>query len=568
MKKILIAIALCCALLATVNVPVMASTFSESKYNVDYFTSEITISADTVLPLTRVTLVVLNPGKTLADAAEGTGALQYQRELLTDNDGKFTHTFTVNFEEEPTDSVVLEVYAKVPASSAQNIADIYYASQDERIGLIEKLKGDSSDIEAIFLDENAMQSLGLSNFAPYAEVDSDELAISMEGNFDGFEETAEGFDKACAYIRKFVVLEMFNQNVSSKVFDEQGNYLMNDTLSFAEYDKVNGTTIWECYNELLTENAKKAVRKSLFGNEIETPEELYKKFAENTVLIGLTNAAKTGYGHVEKLLTDENCKLIGLKVSGKITGSIEASIAAESGFESVSDLENFIGDLLEKANSNNKNNGGGSSGGGGGKTAGGSIIVSPDYPVKPVVSQETVIFNDVDEGHWAVKAVAYLKSKGIVNGAGGNNFLPDNSVTREEVVKMIFAIVDTDLNPDAVLAFDDTAADAWYVPYIATAVEQGYINGISETEFGTGLYATRQDICTIIARVLELESVDQNVFTDSDSIADYAESAISALYKNGIVSGYPDGSFRPNANCTRAEVANIIYNAVKYLEVK
>ena len=141
MKKLLTAIVLCCVFTAMIAVPASAAAFTESAYNINYETAQISISADTALPLTRVTLVVLNPGKELSGVSADDTALQHQRELMTDAEGRLSYTFTANFAAEPTESVVLKAYAKLPANAMEKIADIYYASPNERVGYLNKLKG-------------------------------------------------------------------------------------------------------------------------------------------------------------------------------------------------------------------------------------------------------------------------------------------------------------------------------------------------------------------------------------------------------------------------------------------
>ncbi len=76
-------------------------------------------------------------------------------------------------------------------------------------------------------------------------------------------------------------------------------------------------------------------------------------------------------------------------------------------------------------------------------------------------------------------------------------------------------------------------------------------------------------MAVIAFRALRLDSVrldsdiDDITFTDGDTIAEYAQTAVKVLKKNNLLSGYPDGSFAPKGSVTRAETAQILYNILK-----
>ena len=133
---------------------------------------------------------------------------------------------------------------------------------------------------------------------------------------------------------------------------------------------------------------------------------------------------------------------------------------------------------------------------------------------------------------------------------------------------MVFGITGLELVTHVEPIFEDTPKDIWYTDYIVALYNEGLVNGVSDTHFGVGAYATRQDICTIVNRILELKGTGETGFTDNYKIADYAVDAVSALNSKSIVNGYPDGTFNPYGNCTRAEAATIIYRASKFAEVK
>ena len=85
---------------------------------------------------------------------------------------------------------------------------------------------------------------------------------------------------------------------------------------------------------------------------------------------------------------------------------------------------------------------------------------------------------------------------------------------------------------------------------------KGFITGYTDGTFKPNNPITRQEFCTIVAKYLGLENTGEAKFTDTKGV--YAEGFIAQLVEKNIVSGYNDGSFKPNANITRAEATRIL----------
>ena len=109
--------------------------------------------------------------------------------------------------------------------------------------------------------------------------------------------------------------------------------------------------------------------------------------------------------------------------------------------------------------------------------------------------------------------------------------------------------------------FSDVKKNDWYFPYVSALGKAGIINGISDDYFGASENITREDICVIIARYMNLaENGAEGSFTDFNDISDYAVSAVKAMSEKGYINGYEDGTFRPKNPATRAETAKILYS--------
>ncbi len=193
---------------------------------------------------------------------------------------------------------------------------------------------------------------------------------------------------------------------------------------------------------------------------------------------------------------------------------------------------------------------------------------APSAPVTPVTPAPTG-FSDVPASHWANPYVTELAKKDIISGYDDNTFKPNNSVTREEFVKMIVGAAGL-YKADAQCEFTDVAQNAWFYPYIASAYAYELVSGVTDAEFGVGTKITRQDVAVIASRIIKKFKNDtviptETTLTDIDTVSDYAQDSVKLLNGMGIINGYDDGSFMPKNTLTRAEAATIIYKLINSL---
>lgn len=193
-----------------------------------------------------------------------------------------------------------------------------------------------------------------------------------------------------------------------------------------------------------------------------------------------------------------------------------------------------------------------------------TFVEGEEEPVNPTPGEDTKSeFTDLPSSHWAYEAVTALKDLGIINGVSADSFAPDNNVTRAEFTKMVavlFGLKATSTESK----FADCGADDWFTPYVLAAAEAGYVNGVDDTHFAPDAQITRQDICTILGRVLDAnEAAAEAGFTDADQIQDYAVQYVKSFVALGVVNGYEDGTFRPEVSATRAEAAKILFGITK-----
>ena len=217
-------------------------------------------------------------------------------------------------------------------------------------------------------------------------------------------------------------------------------------------------------------------------------------------------------------------------------------------------------DAAVSALSEDKNKtGGSSSGSGGSRGASSEIKMSAVEPTEPVKSVKEPVFADLYEADWAKDYIEYLAEKGIVSGDADGNFRPNDTVRREEFIKM--AVTAFHYSNEGECKFLDVQSGAWYYPYICRALAGGIVSGVSEEEFGIGSAITRQDLVTILYRCLKNMGINAEstelFFSDSTEIAEYAREGVSYFASQGIVKGTEGGNFAPRQFATRAEVSKI-----------
>ncbi|MCK9478700.1 MAG: S-layer homology domain-containing protein [Firmicutes bacterium] len=211
--------------------------------------------------------------------------------------------------------------------------------------------------------------------------------------------------------------------------------------------------------------------------------------------------------------------------------------------------------------------GGGSSGRGGSVTSVGiNIPLIADTQPTEAGKESREAFKDVP-GHWAYVSIMALYDLGIVNGGGDGDFYPQNNITRAEFIKMTLSAFDIQPSSKGEISFADIDSGEWYAPWVVAAAEAKIITGYTNGLFGANDFITREDAATVISRVAGssygLQPADNMVFMDEDNISEYAKEAVALMKTAGIISGYPDGTFLPKNNLTRAESAKMIEKAIE-----
>ncbi|HEX2926124.1 MAG TPA: S-layer homology domain-containing protein [Ruminiclostridium sp.] len=174
-------------------------------------------------------------------------------------------------------------------------------------------------------------------------------------------------------------------------------------------------------------------------------------------------------------------------------------------------------------------------------------------------------FTDISN-HWAQSYIIDLYEKGIISGMPDGRFLPDGELTRAEAAALLVKTLGLE-NETATATFADTVGH-WAEKQIAIVKEKGIFSGYSGNLFYPDRKITREEFAVVCDKVLLTpDTVDfsQRRFSDvSPETNPWSNKSIIVLSMNNILSGYPDGTFRPKKTITRAETVRVISAMLGY----
>lgn len=161
---------------------------------------------------------------------------------------------------------------------------------------------------------------------------------------------------------------------------------------------------------------------------------------------------------------------------------------------------------------------------------------------------------------WAKSYIERLAEKGILIGYEDGTFKPDKNITREEASKIISEYIGNSEVPESEKLSD--IEDRWSTKFIKHLVSKGIVTGYTDGTFKPEKNITRAEFATIVCRYLESEGLMEGADTSEVNLWDiesnWAKEYIKKVAAKGYINGYPNGSFKPNNLITRAEVSAII----------
>ena len=173
----------------------------------------------------------------------------------------------------------------------------------------------------------------------------------------------------------------------------------------------------------------------------------------------------------------------------------------------------------------------------------------------------TMPFTDVKEGDWFYEEVLYAYENGLMNGVGDNRFAPNSATTRGMLVTILYRL-EGEPAVTGEAGFDDVG-DTWYTDAVIWAAANDIVNGIGDNQFGPENTLTREQLVTMLYRYAQNKgydvtaSADLSGYPDAGQIQSWAQDAMTWAVAEGIVEGM-DGNLNPAGHATRAQIATIL----------
>ena len=149
-----------------------------------------------------------------------------------------------------------------------------------------------------------------------------------------------------------------------------------------------------------------------------------------------------------------------------------------------------------------------------------------------------------------------------MNGMSATTFEPNSTTTRGMIVTMLYRLEN---EPAAASAgFTDVAAGQWYTDAVNWAAANNIVNGYGDDQFGPTDTITREQMMAILYRYAQYKgydvtaSADLSAYTDAANISSYAVSAMQWAVGEGLINGITDTTLVPGGSATRAQVAAIL----------
>ncbi|MGO4695512.1 S-layer homology domain-containing protein [Paenibacillus sp. 2TAB26] len=202
---------------------------------------------------------------------------------------------------------------------------------------------------------------------------------------------------------------------------------------------------------------------------------------------------------------------------------------------------------------------------------------------------EFPLFSDISN-HWAQKDINEFVQKGIVAGYGNGLFKPNENVNGDALVKMaVLALTEEQPNGKRMwkktfrwkvtneelsskmsfqeYSFIGSSNEPWSKPYFSAASDLGITNNWANDDFIKSF--KRKDVALLVANIMNMVKINNSkpaVFNDTSNLSDEYMKAIELVNNFSIFGGYPDGSFKPDNQVTRAEAVIVLSRLNEFLK--
>ena len=182
--------------------------------------------------------------------------------------------------------------------------------------------------------------------------------------------------------------------------------------------------------------------------------------------------------------------------------------------------------------------------------------------VKAVFAKEveTSPFGDVSTDAYYYKAVQWAQEKGITDGISSDLFGPKQPCTRSQIVTFLWRAAGSPEPKGTAAGMTDVVPGSYYAKAVAWAVENGITTGTAEGTFSPDATCTRAQAVTFLARAQNATATGKTAFSDVPADSYFAD-AVAWAQANGVTTGTSETTFSPDNDCTRAQIVTFLYRA-------
>ena len=180
-------------------------------------------------------------------------------------------------------------------------------------------------------------------------------------------------------------------------------------------------------------------------------------------------------------------------------------------------------------------------------------------------------FRDVKQDAWYHEGVDFAVSRGLMNGVSPELFQPDGSITRAQMVTVLYRLAGAP-EVEGTVPFTDVQTGRYYSDALVWAYRNGITQGVTDRQFDPHGPVTREQMATFFARYARYEGKtvaakgNLDDFGDGQMVHSYAQEAMIWAVETGLICGMPGKLLRPTAAATRAQAAEVLMRYCLFIQ--
>jgi hypothetical protein len=190
-----------------------------------------------------------------------------------------------------------------------------------------------------------------------------------------------------------------------------------------------------------------------------------------------------------------------------------------------------------------------------------SSLLAYNHSESKVLAKEITPFSDVNSKFWAYKEIDTLKKLGVAEPISGNQFAPNKEITRSKAARMMVKALGAENDTYKEISFSDASKQHPDYKYIAIAVNKGIFSGKPDGTFDPNGNLTRAQMAKTLTLAFNIKAKGKHPLKDVNN-SHWANSFVDALYSNNITTG-TKGMYLPNDSVTRVHQAVFLYRSMK-----